>query len=554
MEPPAGGGALLRRSFGRWRELTKSDTSWQVVVGSTEHGTVGGWTSFSSSPSKKSSVTKLERAEAKDFAAAMMPQSPAGAGAVMPSNVYGADGARPSAAFAIVGDSRSPPYRSPLTDVTDDAYMRERAVTIAAAGEAAPPPVRTAIVTGGTSGVGREVVRGLRQAGLALVLVARDGERGRAVCDEERLCTPAVMLTSELPPLECVECDLASIESVQACADEIKRKVARIHVVVNCAGIVGPTERTLTPEGNELTVATNVLGPHLLVTELLERLEGPYEDDNPGRVILATCAYAGGLNIEDLQCETEEPAPWSSRRAYRASRQATYLLAQALDRRLRQRFSRISVDTFTPGPSDTPLFAAWQACAAPAALRQPGPCAPPAVGAESALLLATRNNGRSIPSGSHYRNAERYHNLPPELTDVAAGEKLWEAVEAIIGPVLEKRAAERRALMLAESKARREAEDAAELARFEEAEAKRAAERDVVKETFDKFDKDGGGSISRRELKHAMKSLGVELSKRGMKQLMQRFDEDGSGEIELEEFRAMMAAVMPKAPDTTDHA
>ena len=111
-----------------------------------------------------------------------------------------------------------------------------------------------------------------------------------------------------------------------------------------------------------------------------------------------------------------------------------------------------------------------------------------------------------------------------------------------------------RALMLAESKARREAQDAAELARFEEAEAKRAAERDVVKETFDKFDKDGGGSISRRELKHAMKSLGVELSKRGMKQLMQRFDEDGSGEIELEEFRAMMAAVMPKAPDTTDHA
>ena len=73
--------------------------------------------------------------------------------------------------------------------------------------------------------------------------------------------------------------------------------------------------------------------------------------------------------------------------------------------------------------------------------------------------------------------------------------------------------------MLAESKARREAQDAAELARFEEAEAKRAAERDVVKETFDKFDKDGGGSISRRELKHAMKSLGVELSKRGMKQL-----------------------------------
>jgi hypothetical protein len=53
----------------------------------------------------------------------------------------------------------------------------------------------------------------------------------------------------------------------------------------------------------------------------------------------------------------------------------------------------------------------------------------------------------------------------------------------------------------------------------------RQAEADLVAETFHQFDSDGGGSISRKELRGAMASLGVELSKRGMKQLMQRFDE-----------------------------
>jgi len=92
--------------------------------------------------------------------------------------------------------------------------------------------------------------------------------------------------------------------------------------------------------------------------------------------------------------------------------------------------------------------------------------------------------------------------------------------------VLEQTAAERRAANLAEAQAQREAEEAAALAAIEGEEAARAAATDIVAETFHKFDGDGGGTISRKELRAAMSSLGVELSKRGMKQLMKRFDED----------------------------
>ena len=92
--------------------------------------------------------------------------------------------------------------------------------------------------------------------------------------------------------------------------------------------------------------------------------------------------------------------------------------------------------------------------------------------------------------------------------------------------VLEQTAAARRAAYLADVRAQQDAEHAAALAAIEAEEAAQASATDVVAETFRKFDTDGGGTISRKELRAAMSSLGVELSKRGMKQLMKRFDED----------------------------
>ena len=92
--------------------------------------------------------------------------------------------------------------------------------------------------------------------------------------------------------------------------------------------------------------------------------------------------------------------------------------------------------------------------------------------------------------------------------------------------VLERTATARRAAYLADVRGQQDAEHAAALAAIEAEEAAQASATDVVAETFRKFDTDGGGTISRKELRAAMSSLGVELSKRGMKQLMKRFDED----------------------------
>ena len=55
-----------------------------------------------------------------------------------------------------------------------------------------------------------------------------------------------------------------------------------------------------------------------------------------------------------------------------------------------------------------------------------------------------------------------------------------------------------------------------------------AAEEDVIPDdpvalTFARFDADGGGAISRRELRKALESLGVNLGKRAMKQLLLKY-------------------------------
>lgn len=65
-----------------------------------------------------------------------------------------------------------------------------------------------------------------------------------------------------------------------------------------------------------------------------------------------------------------------------------------------------------------------------------------------------------------------------------------------------------------------------------------------IKEAFDLFDVDHSGSIDYRELKAAMKALGVKVDKGELRKMITDVDEDGSGQVELPEFITMMTAKM----------
>jgi Ca2+-binding EF-hand superfamily protein len=71
-----------------------------------------------------------------------------------------------------------------------------------------------------------------------------------------------------------------------------------------------------------------------------------------------------------------------------------------------------------------------------------------------------------------------------------------------------------------------------------------------IKEMFDLFDADGGGSIDVAELTQALVALGISDTKDEIDRLVQQIDADGSGEIEFSEF----VEVMRKLEEQRDSA
>ena len=64
---------------------------------------------------------------------------------------------------------------------------------------------------------------------------------------------------------------------------------------------------------------------------------------------------------------------------------------------------------------------------------------------------------------------------------------------------------------------------------------------DELREAFELFDADASGSIDAKELKIALKALGIDLSKADVKKLLDEIDKDKSGSIEFSEFYELMA-------------
>ena len=118
---------------------------------------------------------------------------------------------------------------------------------------------KTIIVTGATSGIGKEAARNLARMGARVILACRNEAKGQAVQDEIGGQTELAIV------------DLSSQASIRWFADHILERCPRIDVLLNNAGC-WPTEKSLTVDGYELTFATNVLGYFLVTNLLQERL------------------------------------------------------------------------------------------------------------------------------------------------------------------------------------------------------------------------------------------------------------------------------------------
>ncbi|AXK35441.1 SDR family NAD(P)-dependent oxidoreductase [Streptomyces armeniacus] len=118
---------------------------------------------------------------------------------------------------------------------------------------------KTALVTGGTSGIGLDTARQLARAGAEVVITGRDVQRGKN----------AVHAAREDGAVRFIAADMADLDS----AAELARDSGPVDVLVNNAGTF-PTSPTVeqSVEGYEQIFATNVRGAYFLVATLVPHM------------------------------------------------------------------------------------------------------------------------------------------------------------------------------------------------------------------------------------------------------------------------------------------
>jgi NAD(P)-dependent dehydrogenase (short-subunit alcohol dehydrogenase family) len=188
------------------------------------------------------------------------------------------------------------------------------------------------LITGPTSGIGRQIARDLGALGAHLVLACRNEAKGRDVARE-------IVANGHTGTLDILDVDTSDQRSIREAADTFARAHTRLDVLVNNAGTAQGV-RHESVDGIELTFATNVLGYHLFTRELLARLGA----DSPSRIVVVASAFAGDLDFDDLQFTRRR---YDSLAAYRQSKACNRLWSWALARRLQPR--GVTVNAMTPG-------------------------------------------------------------------------------------------------------------------------------------------------------------------------------------------------------------
>lgn len=274
---------------------------------------------------------------------------------------------------------------------------------------------RRCLVTGANSGIGFETALALADLGASVALLCRSRERGEEALERirERTGNPRVTLEGV---------DLSDLASVRAAA--LRLDQGPIDVLVHNAGVL-PDERIETGDGLELTLATHVVGPHLLTRLLRPNLEKSPD----ARVVWVS---SGGMYTRRL--DLDDPN-WTARRrydgvlAYAETKRAQVVLSELWAEALHG--SSVTVNAMHPGWADTPAVQS----SLPRFHRITRQILrTPAEGADTVVWLAASEAGRRHTGRFFFdRQERRTHFLPGTRESERDREALWELCESLTG-------------------------------------------------------------------------------------------------------------------------
>jgi NAD(P)-dependent dehydrogenase (short-subunit alcohol dehydrogenase family) len=192
---------------------------------------------------------------------------------------------------------------------------------------------KSALVTGGSRGIGLMIARGLLEAGASVIVSSRKAQELGETARE----------LSRSGECEAIPADISTPEGARELAAAVRERRPSLDILVNNAGATwGAPLEEFPASGWDRTSHTNVEGVFHLTVALLEALRAAASPEDPARVV--NIGSIDGLRVPQLD-----------NYSYSASKAAVHMLTRHLARRLAG--EHITVNAIAPGPFESRMTA-----------------------------------------------------------------------------------------------------------------------------------------------------------------------------------------------------
>lgn len=281
---------------------------------------------------------------------------------------------------------------------------------------------QVAVVTGASSGIGREAAKALAAAGWRVIGLGRDPQRSADALAEIRAAAAGEA------EADMILADLSLMADAARAAREVAALTDRVDVLINNAGGT-PSERVVTAEGNEATFASNHLGPFLLTNRLLPLLKAAATGRPAGAVRVVNVSSSGhfvspGLDWSNLQLLED----FKTATAYCNAKLANILFTRALARRLAA--DGVISHAMHPGIVASNFASHGDQAMQDYFATKMDVAVTPREAADTLVWLATASEPGLTTAGYFHQRAPA--DLSPLAQDDEAAERLWSESAALV--------------------------------------------------------------------------------------------------------------------------